>query len=129
VYTAIFNPNDPRKNWEDLLSAYLLALGDCADATLVVKLVVPPRLAVRVLNDILHYYHGLGVSHRCKLAFVPTFLPDAQMVELARASTFYVNTARAEGSCLPLQYSLSAGRPGIRPCPTVLTDHFQSSLG
>src|SRR5205807_6061635 len=26
VYTAIFNPNDPRKNWEDLLSAYLLAL-------------------------------------------------------------------------------------------------------
>ncbi|HLJ95699.1 MAG TPA: hypothetical protein VKU02_21160, partial [Gemmataceae bacterium] len=29
VYSTIFNPYDPRKNFQDMLSAYLLALGDC----------------------------------------------------------------------------------------------------
>ena len=43
VYTTIVNPFDPRKNWQDTLSAFLLALGDRADATLVVKVVAGPR--------------------------------------------------------------------------------------
>ncbi|RPI82510.1 MAG: hypothetical protein EHM42_09385, partial [Planctomycetaceae bacterium] len=34
VYTSVFNPYDRRKNWEDLLSGFLLALGDRADVTL-----------------------------------------------------------------------------------------------
>ena len=42
VYTTILNPFDPRKNWPNLLTAYLLALED-VDATLVIKLVVPRR--------------------------------------------------------------------------------------
>ena len=110
VYTTVLNPFDFRKNLDDLLSGFLLALGDRPDATLVVKLVVCPQLAARSLNAIIRSYLHLGLRHRCKLVFVTEYLSDAQMVELARASTYYVNTSHAEGACLPLQDFLAAGR-------------------
>jgi hypothetical protein len=77
----------------------------------------------------LHHYHRLGIPHRCKLAFLTGYLSEAQMVELARGSTFYVNSARAEGSCLPLQSFLAAGRPGIAPRHTAMADYFSQELG
>jgi glycosyltransferase involved in cell wall biosynthesis len=129
VYSTIFNPFDPRKNWQDLLSAYLYALGDQEDATLVVKLVVCPELAAAAVNTVVQYYQALGLRHRCKLAFVSAYLSEAQMVELARASTYYLNTARAEGACLPLQSFLAAGRPGIAPVHTAMADYFSNEVG
>jgi len=129
VYTSILNPYDPRKNWQDLLSAYLLALGDCEDATLVVKLVVCPELAVPALNGLIGHYRGMNLAHRCKLVFVTDYLSDADMGELVRGSTYYVNSARAEGSCLPLQDFLAAGRPGLAPTHTSMADYFDDKLG
>jgi glycosyltransferase involved in cell wall biosynthesis len=129
VYTTILNPFDPRKNWQDLFSAFLLALGDCEDATLVVKMVVCPHLTPPAVNGMVHYYQTLGIRHRCKLIFVPTYLSDAQMVQLAQASTFYVNSAKAEGACLPLQDYLAAGRPGIAPRHTAMLDYFDDNIG
>jgi len=129
VYTSILNPFDPRKNWQDLLSAYLLALGDCEDATLVVKLVVCPELAVPALNGIVGHYRGMNLAHRCKLVFITKYLSDADMAELVRGSTYYVNSARAEGSCLPLQDFLAAGRPGLAPTHTAMADYFDDKLG
>src|SRR5207302_524949 len=41
VYASILDPFDTTTDWQDMLSAYLLALRDTADATLVVKLAVP----------------------------------------------------------------------------------------
>jgi glycosyltransferase involved in cell wall biosynthesis len=129
VYTMIFNPFDPRKNWQDLLSAYLLALGEQEDATLVLKLVVCPQLAAPALNGMIDYYRTLGIRHRCKLVLVTAYLSDGQMVELAQASTYYVNSARAEGACMPLQDFLAAGRPGITPIHTAMADYFRDDLG
>jgi glycosyltransferase involved in cell wall biosynthesis len=129
VWTMILNPFCPRKNWEDLLSAFLLALSDCDDATLVIKLIVCPKLAPLALNGMIAHYLGLGLKHRCKLAFVPAYLSDQQMLNLAAASTFYVNTARAEGACLPLQDFLAAGRPGLAPVHTALADYFHDEIG
>jgi glycosyltransferase involved in cell wall biosynthesis len=129
VYTSVFNPFDPRKNFQDMLSAYLLALGDCQDATLVIKLVLCPELAAQGLKNMIHYYLGLGLRHRCKLVFVNAYLPDETMVELARGSTYYLNTSRAEGSCLPLQNFLAAGRPGVAPAHTGMADYLDENLG
>src|ERR1051326_1628564 len=77
----------------------------------------------------LQHYRQLGITHRCKVVFVTSYLTDAQMVDLARASTYYVNTARAEGACLPLQDFLAAGRPGMAPGHTALADYFRDDLG
>lgn len=129
VYTSICNPFDPRKNWEDLLSAYLLALRDREDATLVLKLAVNESLAGRAFRRIFWYYNQLPRPHRCKLAVVAALLSDEQMADLARASTYYVNSARAEGACLPLQNFLAAGRPGIAPLHSALAEYFEKDVG
>jgi len=129
VYTSFVNPFDPRKNWQDLLSAFLIALGDQEDATLILKLVVPPELSARGLNGILQHYRGLGLRHRCKLVFLTSYLSDAQLVELTRLSTYYVSAARAEGACLPLQDFLAAGRPAIAPVHTAMADYFDRDVG
>lgn len=129
VYTAIFNPFDPRKNWEDLLSAYLAALRDCDDATLVVKLATNEQLAGRAFRRIFWWYRQLPQNHKCKLAIVAALLSESQMTELARASTYYVNTAHAEGACLPLQEFLAAGRPGLAPVHTAMAEYFDDTVG
>jgi glycosyltransferase involved in cell wall biosynthesis len=129
VYTTVLNPYDFRKNLDDILSAFLLALGDREDATLVLKFVVCPRLAARSLNAIIRHYQHLGIAHRCKVVFVTAYLSDAQMVDLARGSTYYLNASHAEGACLPLQDFLAAGRPGIAPLHTALTDYFGDEVG
>jgi glycosyltransferase involved in cell wall biosynthesis len=129
VYTAIFNPFDPRKNWQDLISAFLLALCDQEDATLVLKLVVCRKLAPHAVNAVLEFRRRLGIKHKCKLALVPAYLSDAEMVDLTRGSTYHVNTARAEGACLPLQDFLAAQRPGIAPVHTAMSDYFGDNLG
>jgi glycosyltransferase involved in cell wall biosynthesis len=129
VYTAFVNPFDPAMNWEDMLSAYLLALRGREDATLVIKLVVSSDDAARGVNRVVHYYEGLGLRHLCKLALIPGHLSDAQMAELTRGSTYYLNTSRAEGACLPLQEFLAARRPAISPNHTAMADYFHDQLG
>lgn len=129
VYTTVFNPFDQRKNWPDLLTAYLLALADCDDATLVIKLVVPPDRAASGVNRIVSFYRGLDLAHRCRLVVVSDFLSEARMAELARGTTYYLNSSRAEGACLPLQNFLAAGRPAIAPRHTAIADYFSADAG
>jgi glycosyltransferase involved in cell wall biosynthesis len=126
VFTSVFNPDDHRKNWQDLLTAFLLTLGDRDDATLVLKLIVSYPAPVR---EVLAFYNQLGLAHRAKIVLITDYLSDAQMRELVRASTYYVNTSRAEGTCLPLQDHLAAGRPGIAPAHTALADYFDAWVG
>ena len=129
VYSAILNPFDTRKNWQDLLSGFLLALKDREDATLVVKLVVSPAWVAEALAEMLSFYRGTGLSHRCRLAFVTAYLSEEQLVQLTQASTYYLNTSRAEGSCLPLQNFMAAGRPGIAPPHTGMADSIDAQCG
>ena len=126
VYTSIFNPDDGRKNWEDLLSASLVALADREDATLVFKLIAKSEWSVRKVID---NYLGRGIAHRCRMVFVCDFLTDDQMASLCRATTFYVQATRAEGNCLPLMNHLAAGRPGISPDHSSMSDYFDESSG
>ena len=126
VYTSIFNPDDGRKNWEDTITAFIHALRDCDDATLVLKLIARDRRAV---DRVLAFYHRLDVAHRCRLVVIPGFLSEAEMLELARASTYYLTSTRAEGNCLPLMNYLAAGRPGISPAHTAIGDYFDGEAG
>jgi glycosyltransferase involved in cell wall biosynthesis len=129
VYTTVLNPFDQRKNWPDLLTAYLLALDGCDDATLVIKLAVPPDLASAGVNKILRFYRRLALAHRCRLVLVSDYLTDAQLLELARGSTYYLNSSRAEGACLPMQDFLAAARPAIAPRHTAIADYFADGSG
>ncbi|HTU16482.1 MAG TPA: glycosyltransferase [Gemmataceae bacterium] len=126
VYTSIFSPRDGRKNWQDLLSGFLFALHDRDDATLLVKLITRERLMV---EHVLEFYRTVGLLHRCKVVFITDYLPHEQMLDLVRASSYYLTTTRAEGNCLPLMNYLAAGRPGISPCHTAISDYFGDDIG
>ena len=126
VYTSIFNPHDGRKNWEDTITAFLYALKDCEDATLVLKLATSDPTAVQ---QVVSFYRRLDVPHRCRLALIPAFLTEAEMLELARVSTYYVTSTRAEGNCLPVMNYLAAGRPCISPSHTAISDYFNAEMG
>jgi glycosyltransferase involved in cell wall biosynthesis len=126
VYTSIFNPGDGRKNWEDLLSGFLAALGECADATLVLKLITRNPVA---LERVAGYYRKLDRRHRCRVVFLTDYLSDEQMHALVRGSAYYITTTRAEGNCLPVMNYLAAGRPVISTCTTAVSDYFDADLG
>ena len=126
VYTSIFNPKDGRKNWQDLLTSFLVALGDKEDATLVVKLVTRDRVAVA---NFLRFYRRRAIDHRCRVVVTSQYLTDEQLVELTEASTYYIQTTKAEGNCLPLMNFLAAGRPGISPCHSAISDYFDGDIG
>jgi hypothetical protein len=126
VYTTIFNPADGRKNYQDLLTAFVKGLHDCPDATLVLKLISSAPLH---RDQVLGFYRGVGTGHRCRVVFINEYLSDAQMLDLARASTYYVTTTRAEGNCLPIMNYLAAGRPGISPSHTAISDYFDDEVG
>ncbi len=126
VYTSVFNPGDPRKNWEDLLSGFLHALGDCEDATLVIKLATSEGLHI---ESILSGYRAMRIAHRCRLVFIDEYLSDQQMRSLAEASTYYITTTHAEGYCLPLMNYLAAGRPAISASHSAIADYFNDDMG
>jgi glycosyltransferase involved in cell wall biosynthesis len=126
VYTSIFNPDDGRKNWEDLLSAALVALGDHDDATLVVKLITRSHKSVRTVID---HYLSRGIPHRCRVVFIAEFLSHEQLHRLCEATTYYLQATRAEGNCLPLMNHLAAGRPGISPGHSSMGDYFDHRDG
>lgn len=129
VYTSIFNASDNRKNQEDMISAFLLAFRDRADATLVLKLNTCPAKEVIEFNVLRHYYLGLGIEHACRVVFVADFLDQAGMLALLDATTYYVNTSRAEGACMPLQQAMAAGRPALAPTHTSMADYMDGEVG
>ena len=128
VYLTIFSVGDPRKNWRDLLSAFLLAFRDRADVTLAIKLVTSPRCEFHEVGLLRAAYEAMGIAHRCRVAVIVEFLDEAQMTELFRVATYYVNTSHAEGACLPLMRALAGGRPSIAPDHTAMTDYVDSSV-
>ncbi|HEV3003051.1 MAG TPA: hypothetical protein VGX78_01255 [Pirellulales bacterium] len=128
VYTSIFNPFDERKNWQDLLAAFLTATREWDDVTLVLKLAVSKSMAREGLHRVLSYHQRLGLRHRSRLAVISEYLSDDQMAALARASTYYLNASRGEGACLPLQDSLAAGRPAVTPAHTAMAEYIDERL-
>jgi glycosyltransferase involved in cell wall biosynthesis len=129
VYTSIFNQSDRRKNARDLLSAFLLAFRDRPDVTLVLKLATSAAREFLEIQDLGHLYGEIAIEHACKVVVLTDFLTDEQMIELMRATTYYVNTSRAEGACLPLQQALAGGRPAIAPCHTAMADYMSDEVG
>jgi glycosyltransferase involved in cell wall biosynthesis len=129
VYTSIFNAFDLRKNPQDMISAFLYAFKDRPDVTLVLKLATTPELEFHMIGYLRSMYLASGVEHQCRVVVIADYLSDDELLGLFRATTFYVNTSRAEGACLPLQQALACGRPAIAPVHTAMADYMDDTVG
>jgi hypothetical protein len=124
VYTSMLNPTDGRKNWHDLLTAFLWVFRDVEDATLVLKIVKGDPHAYR--RDLFLILARSG-PFKCRVVTMDGFLEDADYAALMGATSFYVNTSNAEGMCMPLMEFMSAGKPVIAPCHTAMADYIDPS--
>ncbi|WP_053150572.1 glycosyltransferase [Pseudomonas sp. P97.38] len=125
VYVSVFNPDDGRKNWHHLITAFCWALRDAEDATLVLKM---------TQNDLSTYYVELLTllsqlsPFKCRVVVMHGYLEDEQFARLYGAASFYVNASRCEGLCLPLMEFMSCGRPAIAPDHTAMRDYIDTEV-
>lgn len=124
LYTTILNPNDGRKNWEDIITAFVYALRDRPGATLLVK--IANEDLDMFFEDIFTFYMRLH-PFQCRLVFIHGYLSDDQYRQLILHSHYIVNASRGEGQCLPLMEFMSAGVPAIAPRNTAMLDYVDSA--
>ncbi len=123
IYTAVFNPNDGRKNWLDLLRGFVWAFREHKDVTLVMKLVYHDYESIRpvVLAEIRKLEPFM-----CRIVVISGFLKDDDYKTIVQRTTYIVNTAHGEGQCLPLMEYMSAGVPAVTPGHTAMEDYINS---
>jgi glycosyltransferase involved in cell wall biosynthesis len=124
VYTAVLNPLDGRKNWGDIITAFVWALGEEAQATLLLKL-VHSDLA-QGCGPILDRLAELP-PHRCRIVVAQGYLSDAAYETMIAGTSYVVNAATGEGQCLPLMEFMSAGTPAIAPDHTAMQEYVSAA--
>jgi len=120
VYTSVLNPGDDRKNWVDMLTAFCWAFRDTEDATLVLKMT---HHSVAAFIGVFHYHMQRIGPVKCRILLLHGFLDHEQFLQLIDVTTYYVNSSRCEGLCLPLMEFMSCGVPAVAPCNTAMEDY------
>ncbi len=123
VYTSVFNPNDGRKNWTDMLSAFCFAFRDQPNVTLLMKLAFfDSDIACNmVLNEI-----KKNAPFQCRVIAVQGYLDSESYHQLVANTTYIVNSSYGEGQCLPLMEFMSAGKPAIAPDHSGMADYINT---
>ena len=125
VYTAVFAPEDGRKNWHDLVTAFLWAFKDEKRATLLLKM---PRTSWSIMHEDFVDVMGRFAPFACRVVLIYGYMEDAEYAALVEAADYYVNASSCEGLCIPLTEFLSAGVPAIAPDHTGMADYITPRL-
>ena len=120
VYTSVFNPEDGRKNWPDMVVCFCRSFAREPGATLLLKLT--HHDGTQGLALILRMLWRLA-PFACRVVLVHGFLDDDSYKEMVRVTSYVVNSAHGEGQCLPLMEFMSAGKPAIAPPHTGMADY------
>lgn len=123
VYLSILNPNDGRKNWQDMLHAFCWAFKDNANVTLVFKIThhTPNTFMAALIDELFK----LGPI-TCRVVAIHGYLSTDTFNRLIGLSHYVVNSSTGEGQCLPLMEAMSAGKPAISPAHTGMADYISS---
>jgi hypothetical protein len=121
IFTAVLSPKDGRKNWQDIITAFVAAFTDTPDATLILKMIGA---------DASYWwweFHGIIKAlppFACRVLILSGYLDDEEYGNLIAATDFVVNASLAEGQCLPLVEFMSGRRPAIAPLHTAMLDYI-----
>lgn len=122
LFTSVLELSDKRKAGSSLVSTFIAANADKADATLLLKLSEPGADWMPEL----YKWLAIQPAFACRVIAVRAPAEDGAYDALAAASHWYVTAATAEGLCLALQDFQAAGRPAISPGHTALADHVHA---
>lgn len=120
VYTAVLNPQDGRKNWHDIVSAFAAAFREEPRATLVLKM-THHSISSFVMDMLTDLRVVWPIAAR--VVAVHGFLSDEDMNTLRNGTSYYVCASHAEGLCLPLMEFMSAGVPAVSVDHTAMADY------
>ena len=123
IYTTVFNPNDGRKNWEDLVRGFCYTFRDTNDATLIIKSVY---YDTELVSGLLIAELRSLAPFNCRVLVIQGFLTKQQYKSLILLTDYIVNTSYGEGQCLPLMEFMSAGKPAISPRHSAMLDYLDS---
>jgi hypothetical protein len=121
TYTSVFNPQDGRKNWEQMITAFCWTFRQQENATLILKMTHNNYLTF--LGRLLASYAKMS-PFKCRVVAVHGFLTDEQYQTLIQSTHFVVNTSTAEGQCLPLMEFMGQGIPAVAPSHTAMADYI-----
>lgn len=124
VYTAILDPDDETKNWLDMLTGFAFAFREVEDATLLIKISKP---GMGPFLGILHYYLQRLAPFKCRILAAQGYLDETAYAQIIDATSYYLNTSLAEGSCQPLVDFMACGVPAIAPAHTALNEHVSEA--
>jgi glycosyltransferase involved in cell wall biosynthesis len=124
VYTTVLNPQDGRKNWEDMVTAFCWAFRNEPNATLVLKM-THNKLAT-FLGKLLLLYSQMS-PFKCRVVAVHGFLTNDQYQTLMDSTHFVINSSHCEGQCLPLMEFMGQGVPAIAPNHTAMADYVNEN--
>ncbi|MEM6414654.1 MAG: glycosyltransferase [Pseudomonadota bacterium] len=120
VYSAILNPYDGRKNWQEMVIAFCWAFRDISDATLVIK--ITAEHIVQFSDELIFYFKRLA-PFKCRVVIVHAYLDETAYDQFLLATTYFVNTSYGEGQSIPLTEAMSAGIPAVAPNHTAMQDY------
>jgi glycosyltransferase involved in cell wall biosynthesis len=121
IFTAVLSPKDGRKNWQDILTAFIAAFRDQKNVTLVLKMIgADPNYWWWEFHTIVKALPAFD----CRVLVLSGYLADDDYGKLIAATHFVVNASLAEGQCLPLVEFMSGGRPAIAPLHTAMLDYI-----
>jgi glycosyltransferase involved in cell wall biosynthesis len=124
VFTAVFSPRDGRKNWPDLLTAFVAAFRETPNATLVLKMVGPdPTFWWGIFHDIMSRQPPFA----CRVVVLHGYLDEARYEALIAATDWALNASLGEGMCLPLVEFMSVARPAVTVGHTAMADYVDGS--
>jgi len=120
IYLAVFNPDDGRKNWREMIRVFCWTFKQTEDVTLVFKLIANTLHKRKVfLNEI----NKLS-PFKCRVVVISEYLTAADYATLLAHSSYALNTSHGEGQCLPLMEAMSCGKPAISPNHSAMQEYL-----
>ena len=102
----------PRKNYEDLITAFSYAFNDIDDVELVIKTWGSnntPEAKGHIENGIRHITSKLSNINRPVVSVITDLIPEEKIANLMRGCDVYVSASHGEGFDLPLTQAMACG--------------------
>jgi glycosyltransferase involved in cell wall biosynthesis len=125
-FLYILNPHDIRKNFGNLVTAFVKFRETNPDAVLILKMTAKGELALLQETAFRREFPSFPETSFENVYFIPARLSDSKLQMLMNSCQNYVSPSRAEGQNLPLCEAMLSGMLCIAPDHTSMGDYVTS---